>query len=116
MVTIKEIRENFREMLQKHLTRQKGMLTKHEKSVLDLVSGHQALLKQNLDQHCDSLTSEKTDLEELKESLNFNQNDVNQRFSNINENVQSLKKELISTKEDVVVIQTTEVTWSLCEY
>ena len=116
MVTIKEIRENFREMLQKYLTRQKGMLTKHEKLVLDLVSGHQALLKQNLDQHCDSLTSEKTDLEELKESLSFNQNDVNQRFSNINENVQSLKKELISTKEDVVVIQTTEVTWSLCEY
>ena len=113
MVTIKEIRENFREMLQEHVTKQKGMLIKLEKSVLDLVSGHQALLKQNLDQHCDSLTSEKTDLEELKESLSFNLNDVNQRFSNINENVQSLKKELISTKEDVVVMQTTELTWSL---
>ena len=69
MVTIKEITENFREMLQKHLTRQKGMLAKHEKSVLDLVSGHQALLKQNLDQHCDSLTSEKQTLKNLKKAL-----------------------------------------------
>ena len=46
-------------------------LQKKEKSVLDLISGHQALLKQSLDQLCDSLTSVKTDIEELKDSLNF---------------------------------------------
>ena len=69
MVTIKEIREIFREMLEEHKTKQEGMFTKHEKLVLDLISGHQALLKQRLDQLCDSLTSVKTDVEELKESL-----------------------------------------------
>ena len=45
MVTTKEIREAFREMLQEHETEQEGMFTKHEKLVLDLISGHQALLK-----------------------------------------------------------------------
>ena len=34
MVTIKEIRELFREMLQQHETKQEGMFTKREKMVL----------------------------------------------------------------------------------
>ena len=89
------------------------MFTKHEKLVLDLISGYQALLKQRLEQLCDSLTSEKTDVEELKESLSFTKNDIDQKFSNINEKVQGLEKELSSTKEDVCVIQTTEPTWAL---
>ena len=113
MVTIKEIREIFREMFQEHETKQEGIFTKHEKLVLDLISGHQALLKQMLDQLCDSLTSVKIEVEELKESLRFTQNDIDQKFSNINEKVQSLEKELSSTKEDVRVIQTTEPTWAL---
>ena len=82
MVTLKEIREIFREMLQEHETKQEEMFTKHEKLVLDLISGHQALLQQKLDQLCDSLTSVKKDAEELKENLSFTQNDIDQRFSN----------------------------------
>ena len=113
MVTIKEIREIFREMLQEHETKQDGMFTKHKKSVLDLISGHQALVKQRLDQLCDSLTSVKIDVEELKESLSFTQNDIDQGISNINEKIQSLEKELSSTKEDVRITQTTEPTWAL---
>ena len=100
-------------MLQERETKQEGMFTKHEKSVLDLISGHQRLLKPRLDQLCDSLTSVETDVEELKESLSFTQNDIDQRFSNINEKVQSLEKELSSTKEDVRVIQTREPIWAL---
>ena len=69
MVTIKEIREIFREMLHEHVTKQKGMFTKHEKSVSDLISGHQALLKQRLDQLCDSLTSVKQTLKNVKKAL-----------------------------------------------
>ena len=80
---------------------------------MDLILGHQTLLKQRLGQLCDSLTSVKTDVEELKESLSFTQNDIDQRFSKINEKIQSLEKELSSTKEDVRVIQTTEPTWAL---
>ena len=38
MVTIKEIREIFREMLQEHEYKQEGMFIKQEKSVLDLIS------------------------------------------------------------------------------
>ena len=93
MIIIKEVRDIFREMLQEHENKQEGMFTKHEKSVLDLMSGHQALLKQRLDQLCDSLNSVKRDVEEHKESLSFTQNDIDQRFSNINEKVQSLEKE-----------------------
>ena len=89
------------------------MFTKHEKLVLYLISGHQALLKQRLDQLCDSLTLVKTDVEQLKQSLTFTQNNIDQRFSNINEKVQSLEQELSSTKEEVSVIQTTEPTRAL---
>ena len=113
MVTIKEKREIFREMLQEHETKQEGIFTKHEKSVLDLTLRHQALLKQRLDQLFDSLTSVKTDFEEFKESLSFTQNDTDQWFSNINEKVQSLITEVSSTNKDVGVIQTVEPTWAL---
>ena len=100
-------------MLQEHETKQKGMFTKHEESVLDMISGHQALLKQRPDQLCDSLTSVKTDVRELKECLSFTQDDIDQRFLNISEKIQSPERELISTKEDVRVIQTAEPTWAL---
>ena len=113
MVTIREIREIFREMLQEHETKHERMFTKHKKSVLDPISGHQTLLKQRLDLLFDSPTSVKTDVEELKESLSFTQNDIGQRFPNINEKVQSMERELSSTKEDVRVIQTTEPIWAL---
>ena len=67
-----------------------------------------------LGQLCDSLTSVKTDVEELKESLSFTQNDIDQRFLNIEiKKVQSLEKKLSSTKEEIGVIQTTEPTWPL---
>ena len=71
------------------------------------------MLKQRLQQLCNRLSSVKLDAEELKESLSFTQNDTDQRFLNINEKVQSLKKELISTKENVSVIQTAEPTLGL---
>ena len=65
MVTIKEIREIFREMFQEHETKHEGMLAKREKSVLDMISGHQILLKQRFDQLCDGLTSVKTDIVDI---------------------------------------------------
>ena len=74
-------------MLQEHKTKQAGMFTKHEKSVLDLISGHKALLKERLDQQCDSLTLKKTDVEDFKESPSFTQIHRDQRFLNRNEKV-----------------------------
>ena len=76
-------------MLQEHETKQEEMFTKHGKLVLEVISGHQALLKQRLDQLCDSLTLGKTDVEKLIESRSFTQNDIDQRFSKINEKVQN---------------------------
>ena len=73
MITIKEIRKTFRKMLQEHEIKHEGMFTKHEKLVLDQISGHQALL---LDQQCDSLTSVKTDVEDFKESPSFTQKHI----------------------------------------
>ena len=111
MVTIKEIRETFKEILQEHETKQKGISTKHEKLVLDLISGLLALLKERLDQQFDSLTSVKTDVEDFKESPSFTQKHIEQKFLNKNEKVQNLEKEHKSSiKEDVGVIQTTEPT------
>ena len=111
MVTIKEIRETFKEILQEHETKQKGISTKHEKLVLDLISGLLALLKERLDQQFDSLTSVKTDVEDFKESPSFTQKHIEQKFLNKNEKVQNLEKEhKRSIKEDVGVIQTTEPT------
>ena len=55
----------------------------------------------------------KRDVEKLKESLSFTQNDVDQRFSNIGDKIQSLEKELILAKDEVGVIQTTKPTWEL---
>ena len=107
MIIIKDVRDIFRKMLQEHETKQEEMFTEHENSVLDLISGHRALLKQRLDQLCDSLNSVKRDVEEHKESLSFTQNDIDQRFSIINEKVQNLEK------NDVGVIQKTEPTWAL---
>ena len=112
MVTIKEIKK-IREMLEENETKHEEMFTKHEKSVLVLISGDQSFLKQRPDQLCNSLTSVKTDVEEHKESLSFTQNNIEERFWNIYQKVQSLEKELISKKEGVGVIQTIERTWAL---
>ena len=81
--------------------------------VLDLISGHQALLKESLYRQCDSLTSVKTDVEDFKESSSFTQKHIDRNFLNINEKVQNLEKELSSIKEDVGVIQTAEPTREL---
>ena len=86
MVTIKEIRKIFREMLQENENKQKGILAKHEQYVLDLISGHQALRSHRLDKLCDCLTLVKIDVEELNENLSFIQNDIDQRSLNTNEN------------------------------
>lgn len=85
LVTFKEIREVFRETLQKHETKQKEMFTKHEKLVLYLISGHQGLLKQIVDQLCDRFTLLKTNVEKIKESLSFTHINIDQSFSKINE-------------------------------
>ena len=104
MLANKEIKEIFGEMLQEHESKKEGILTKHEKLVLkpDIRTSSITEAKPWLTMRQSYLV--KTDIEELKESL---------LFSNINEKVQSLKKKVISEKEDIGVVQTTEPTWAL---
>lgn len=78
------------------------MFIKQEKLVLDLISEHQVLLKQRLDQLCYSLTLVKT-VEEPKESATFTQKNTYQRFSNINDKVQGLESKLTSTKRRLML-------------
>ena len=56
------------------------MFNKHEKLVLDLISEHQALLKEKLDQQSDSLTSVVANVEDFKESPSFTQKHIDQKF------------------------------------
>ena len=75
---IKEIRESFRDILGKvDETKQEGML--RETCQNQIISS-----KKRLDQISDSLTSMKTDDEELKVSLDFTQNDIDHGFSKLN--------------------------------
>ena len=78
------------------------MFIKHEELVLDMISEHQVLLKQRLDQLCHSLTLVKT-VEEPKESATFTQKNIYQRFSNINDKVQGLESKLTSTKRRLML-------------
>ena len=55
----------------------------------------------------------KTEVEELKESLSFTQNNIDQSFSNKIEKVHSPEKELTSTNEDVD--ESPRESWKECE-
>ena len=51
-------------MLQEHEIKQVGMFTKHEQLILDLISGHQALRKQRLDNYATVLLRGKQAMKE----------------------------------------------------
>ena len=74
------------------------MFTKHGHQ-----AGHQALLKQRLNQLYNSPTSVKTNVEELKASLSFTQNDIDQRFSNIMKKYKVWQKKKGKQKRNLVL-------------
>ena len=80
------------------------MLREHEASVVQLISGNNSLTNQRLD----SLSK---DINELKESLEFSQNEYDDKFKNISEKVQKLEEEINLMKEELHVIQTTKLSW-----
>ena len=80
------------------------MLREHEASVVQLISGNNSLTNQRLD----SLSK---DINELKESLEFSQNEYDDKFKNIGDKVQKLEEEINLMKEELHVIQTTKLSW-----
>ena len=80
------------------------MFHKQEQSIVVLISGNNSLTKQ----HLDSLSK---DINYLKESLQFSQNEYHDKFKNMGEKVQKLEEEINLMKEDLQVIQTTKPSW-----
>ena len=80
------------------------MLREHEASVVQLIYGNNSLTNQ----HLDSLSK---DINDLKESLEFSQNEYDDKFKNISKKVQKLEEEINLMKEELHVIQTTKLSW-----
>ena len=80
------------------------MLREHEASVVQLIYGNNSLTNQRLD----SLSK---DINDLKESLEFSQNEYDDKFKNISEKVQKLEEEINLMKEELHVIQKTKLSW-----
>ena len=58
----------------------------------------------------DNLSKEIAD---LKESLEFTQEETEGKFSKLNEKITSMERNLFSLKKDIEVIQTTKPSWAI---
>ena len=87
-------------------TKQEEMFRSHENSIMQLISGNTTLTNQRLD----NLSKEIAD---LKESLEFTQEETEGKFSKLNEKITSMERNLFSLKKDIEVIQTTKPSWAI---
>ena len=71
-----------------------------------MISGNTALTNQRLD----NLSKEIAD---LKESLEFTQEETEGKFSTLNEKRFTMEKNLLSHKKDTDIIQTTKPSWAI---
>ena len=82
------------------------MFYKQEQSILALKSGNNSLTNQRLD----NLSK---DLNDLKESLEFSQNEYDDKFKNMSDKIQKLEEKMNLVKEELHVIQTTKPSWTI---
>ena len=82
------------------------MLRSHENSIMQLISGCTTLTNQTLD----NLSKE---IEDLKESLEFTQEETEGKFSKLNETITSMERNLCSLQKDIEAIQTTKPNWEI---
>ena len=81
------------------------MFYKQERSILALIFGNNSLMKQRL-------VSLSKDINDLKESLEFSQNECDDKFMNMDHKVQKLEEEINRMKQELlVIIQTTKPLW-----
>ena len=97
-------------MLKEHeasiVQKNQEMFHKQEQSFLALISRNNALTNQRLD----SLSK---DINYLKQSLEFSQNEYDDKFKNMDARVQKLEEEINLMKENLHVIQTRKPSWTI---
>ena len=109
-VTIEDIKNIFQDMFKQHqeaiTKKQEEIFRSHENSIMQLISGNTTLTNQRLD----NLSKEIAD---LKESLEFTQEETEGKFSTLNEKISTMEKNLFSLKKDFDIIQTTKPSWAI---
>ena len=109
-IIIEDIKKIFQDMFKQHqeaiTKKQEKMFRSHENSIMQLISGNTTLTNQRLD----NLSKEIAD---LKESLEFTQEETEGKFSKLNEKITSMERNLFSLKKDIEVIQTTKPSWAI---
>ena len=86
--------------------KQEEMFRSYENSIMQLISGNTTLKIQRLD----NLSKEIAD---LKESLEFTQEEIEGKFNELNEKITPTERNLFSLKKDIEVIQTTKPSWAI---
>ena len=82
------------------------MFRSHENSIMHLTSGNTTQTNLRLD----NLSKETAD---LRESLEFTQEETEENFSKLNEKITSMERNLLSLKKYIEVIQTTKPSWAI---
>ena len=82
------------------------MFRSHENSIMHLISGNTTQTNLRLD----NLSKEIAD---LRESLEFTQEETEEKFSKLNEKITSMERNLLSLKKYIEVIQTTKLSWAI---
>ena len=104
-LTMEDIKVIFEKTLKEHeasiVQKNQEMFHKQEQSILAFISGNNSLTNQRLD-----ILS--IDINDLKESLEFSQNEYDEKFNNMGDKVQKLEEEIDLMKEELHVIQTTK--------
>ena len=109
-ITIEDIKNIFQDMFKQHqetiTKKQEEMFRSHENSILQLISGNTTVTNQRLD----NLSKEIAD---LKESLEFTQEETDGKFSTLKEKISTMEKNLFSLKKGIDIIQTTKPSWAI---
>ena len=108
--TIEDIKNIFQDMFRQHqeaiTKKQEEMFGSHENSIMLLISGNTTLTNQRLD----NLSKKIAD---LKENLEFTQEETEGKFRKLNEKISTMEKNLFSLKKDIDIIQTTKPSWAI---
>ena len=99
-ITVEDINIIFEKMLKKHeasiVQKNQEMFHKQDQSILALISGNNSLTNQRLD----NLSK---DINDLKESLEFSQNEYDDKFKNMGDKIQKLEEKINLMKEELHV-------------
>ena len=99
--TMEDIKVIFENMLKKHevsiVQKNPEMFHKQEQSILALISGNNSLTNQRLD----NLSK---DINDMKESLKFSQNEYDDKFKNVGDKIQNLEEKINLMEKELRVI------------